>query len=116
MTLSDALKLTSGVLNMSADNFNSFRLDGNDKVINGGWYYIYNGKFISIDTKESLPAEDVVPKYFYSSNGLVAPTGSMYVPADNSEEAAPSVAKKATKFKKKNPSNAKSNVKGNGKG
>lgn len=116
MTLSDALKLTSGVLNMSADNFNSFRLDGNDKVINGGWYYIYNGKFISIDTKESLPAEDVVPKYFYSANGLVTPTGSLYVPADNSEEATPSSAKKTTKFKKKNPSNAKTNVKGNGKG
>jgi len=116
MTLTDALKLTSGVINISADNFNSFRLDGIDKIINGGWYYVYTGKFISIDTKESLPAEEVVSKYFYSANGIVVPTGDLFVPADDSKDTAPQTTiKKTTRFKKKNPSNANTNVKGNSK-
>lgn len=116
MTLTDALKLTSGVINISSDNFNSFRLDGNDKVISGGWYYVYNGKFISIDTKESLPAEEIVSKYFYSADGLITPTGELYVPADSSGDTSSATTKKTTKYKKKNPSNSKTDVKGNGKG
>lgn len=113
MTLTDALKLTSGLINISADNLNSFRLDGEDKVISGGWYYVYNGKFINIDTTESLPAKEVVAEYFYSANGIATPSGDLVVP---DEDAEPSTStKKPTTPKKKNPSNTKTDTKQNGK-
>lgn len=116
MTLSDALKLTSGVINISPDNFNSFRLDGEDKIINGGWFYEYSGKMINIDTKDALPSEDVVSQYFKSVGGIVTPS-ELYVP-DNKEdedtEPAPST-KKPSKPTVKNPSNSDTDSKGNGK-
>lgn len=114
MTLPDALKLTSGLLSIKADNFNSFRLDGENKYINKGWYFLYNGNFINIDTKESLPSEVVVSKYFYSKNGISTPS-KLYVPEDNSEEevAKPSKSNKKP-APKKNPSNAATDAKGTG--
>ena len=108
MELNDALKLASGLVNISTDNFNTFRLDGEDKYINRGWYYVYNGKIANLGTKESLPAEDVVAKYFYSSNGISQPSGELYVP----EEAEDSTStKKPAASTKKNPSNADTDVK-----
>lgn len=113
MTLTDALKLTSGIIKISTNNFNSFRLDGEDKVISGGWYYVYNGKIINIDTKESLPAEEVIAEYFYSTNGIATPSGDLVVPDEDSE---PSVStKKPVTPKKKNPSNTQTDTKGTGK-
>jgi LCP family protein required for cell wall assembly len=120
MTLTDALKLTSGLINISSDNFNSFRLDGEDKVISGGWYYIYNGNFVNIDTKESLPADEIVEKYFYSVGGISTPSGELYVPDEEDEEDVeqepPKVSKKPSAPKAKNPSNAETDTKGTSKG
>jgi len=113
MTLTDALKLTSGVIKITTDNFNSFRLDGEDKVISGGWYYVYNGKFINIDTKESIPAEEVVAKYFYSANGIATPSGELIIPDEDSEPSKST--KKPTTSKKKNPSNTQTDTKQTGK-
>jgi len=113
MTLADALKLSSGLIEVSSDNFNSFRLDGEDKVINAGWYYVYNGKFINIDTKESITASEVVAEYFYSTNGIVTPSGDLIVPDEESEPSTST--KKPTKAKNKNPSNTQTDTKSNGK-
>ncbi len=115
MTLTDALKLTSGVLKISTDNFNSFRLDGEDKVISGGWYYVYNGKMINIDSKEALPSEEVVNQYFYSANGIATPSGELFVPDEDSEDSEPSTIPKKPITKKKNPSNSQTDIKPNGK-
>lgn len=114
MTLSDALKLTSGVINVSTNNFNSFRLDGEDKVINGGWFYVYNGKMIEIDTKESLPAEDIVSQYFKSVGGIATPS-ELFVPEKQDDEEPAKTTKKPAKFTKKNPSNSETDSKGTGK-
>jgi LCP family protein required for cell wall assembly len=111
MMLSDALKLTSGVINVSADNFNSFRLDGEDKIINGGWFYVYNGNMIDIDTKESLPAEDIVSRYFKSVGGIATPS-ELFVPEDQDDDEPAKTTKKSTK---KNPSNSQTDTKGTGK-
>ncbi len=120
MTLSDALKMTSGLISISPDNFNSFRLDGEDKVINKGWYYVYNGNLINIETKESLPAADIVENYFYSANGIATPSGELYVPDesndDEDEVKAPPVVKKKPAIKKQNPSNTDTDTKGTSKG
>jgi LCP family protein required for cell wall assembly len=116
MTLTDALKLTTGLLNIKADKFNSFRLDGEDKLISGGWYYVYNGNFINVDTSESLPSQDVVYQYFYSENGISTPS-ELFVPNDNSEESEdtkPSKKIKKSVTTKKNPSNAETDSKGTG--
>lgn len=117
MTLTEALKLTSGIINISSDKFNSFRLDGEDKVISGGWYYVYNGNMINIETKESIPAEEIVTKYFYSTGGIANPSGEKYVPEEE-EESKPSVSTKspasATK-PVKNPSNSETDLEGDGK-
>jgi polyisoprenyl-teichoic acid--peptidoglycan teichoic acid transferase len=113
MTLPDALKLSSGIMNISPDNFNSYRLDGEDKIINDGWYYVYNGKFINIDTKESIPAEEVISKYFYSTNGIAIPSGDLIVPDEETEPSTTST-KKHVKSKK-NPSNTETDTKGTGK-
>ncbi len=114
MTLSDALKLTSGVINVSTNNFNSFRLDGEDKVINGGWFYVYNGKMIEIDTKESLPAEDIVSQYFKSVGGIATPS-ELFVPEKQDDEEPAKTTKKPAKSTKKNPSNSETDSKGTGK-
>lgn len=114
MTLSDALKLTSGVINVSTNNFNSFRLDGEDKVINGGWFYVYNGKMIEIDTKESLPAEDIVSQYFRSVGGIATPS-ELFVPEKQDDEEPAKTTKKPAKSTKKNPSNSETDSKGTGK-
>ncbi len=120
MTLSDALKMTSGLISISPDNFNSFRLDGEDKVINKGWYYVYNGNLINIETKESLPAADIVENYFYSANGIATPSGELYVPDENNDDEdevkAPPVVKKKPAIKKQNPSNTDTDTKGTSKG
>jgi len=113
MTLTDALKLASGVITVSADNFNSFRLDGEDKVISGGWYYVYNGKMINMDTKESLPAEEIIAQYFYSINGIVTPSVDQIVPDETSEPSAST--KKPAVSTKKNPSNTETDTSGTGK-
>jgi LCP family protein required for cell wall assembly len=118
MTLNEALKLTSGVLNISSDEFNSFRLDGEDKVIGNGWYYVYNGNIINIDTKESSPADEIISKYFYSSeDGIANPSGELYVPAENSQEDSEqsTVTKKPAKTTRKNPSNSETDTKASGK-
>ncbi len=115
MTLSDALKLTSGVINISAANFNSFRLDGEDKIINGGWFYEYNGKIINIDSKESLSAEDIVSRYFKSVGGIATPS-ELFVPKRQDNEDKPSKStKKSARSTAKNPSNPETDSKGNGK-
>lgn len=115
MTLTDALKLTSGFIKISTNNFNSFRLDGEDKVISGGWYYIYNGKFINIETKESLPAEEIIDQFFNSKSGIVTPSGDLVLP-DETTDSEPSTSTKApAKSTKKNPSNTKTDTKGTGK-
>ncbi len=111
MTLSDALKLTSGVINISTDSFNSFRLDGEDKIISGGWFYSYNGKIINIDSKESLPAEDIVARYFKSVGGIATPS-ELFVPDKNTEDESTKPAKKPVIPEKKNPSNAETDSKG----
>ncbi|ACL75046.1 LCP family protein [Ruminiclostridium cellulolyticum] len=120
MTLSDALKMTSGLISISPDNFNSFRLDGKDKVINKGWYYIYNGNMINIETKESLPAAEIVEKYFFSPNGIATPSGELYVPDESNDDAdetkAPPAVKKKPAIKKQNPSNTETDTKGTSKG
>ncbi|EPR12809.1 LCP family protein [Ruminiclostridium papyrosolvens] len=119
MTLSDALKMSSGLISISPDNFNSFRLDGEDKVINKGWYYVYNGNLINIETKESLPAAEIVENYFYSANGIATPSGELYVPVSNDDEdeaKAPPVVKKKPVIKKQNPSNTDTDTKGTSKG
>ncbi len=120
MTLSDALKMTSGLISISPDNFNSFRLDGEDKVINKGWYYLYNGNMINIETKESLPAAEIVENYFYSANGIATPSGELYVPDesddDEGEVKIPPVSKKKPVKKKQNPSNTQTDTKGTSKG
>ena len=113
MTLTDALKLSTGIIKVSANNFNSFRLDGEDKVINGGWFYVYNGKFINIDTKASILAEEVITEYFYSANGIATPLGDLFVPTEHSEPSTST--KKPIKAKKKNPSNTKTDIKSTGK-
>ena len=114
MTLSDALKLTSGVINISTDSFNSFRLDGEDKIISGGWFYAYNGKIINIDTKESLPAEDIVAQYFKSEGGIATPS-ELFVPNNIEEDEPAQSTKKPVTPEKKNPSNAETDSKGTGK-
>lgn len=120
MTLSDALKMTSGLISISPDNFNSFRLDGKDKVINKGWYYVYNGNMINIETKESLPAAVIVEKYFFSPNGIAIPSGELYVPDESNDDAdetkAPPAVKKKPAIKKQNPSNTETDTKGTSKG
>ncbi len=119
MTLSDALKMSTGLISISPDNFNSFRLDGEDKYINRGWYYLYNGNLINIESKESLPSADVVGNYFYSANGIATPSGELYVPDvsnnDEDEVKSPPVTKKSV-TKKHNPSNSKTDTKGTSKG
>ena len=116
MMLSDALKLTSGVINISADNFNSFRLDGEDKIINGGWFYEYNGNIINIDSKESLPAEDIVSRYFKTVGGIVTPS-ELFVPKhrDDEDDKPSKSNKKPARSTMKNPSNPQTDSKGNGK-
>ncbi|HEY5583979.1 MAG TPA: LCP family protein [Ruminiclostridium sp.] len=110
MTLTDALKLTAGFIKVSSDNFNSFRLEGEDKVISDIWYYIYTGKMINIETKEAIPSEEVIAQYFNSSNGIVTPSGELIVPDETSE---PSTTTKSIPTKK-NPSNTETNTKGTG--
>lgn len=112
MSLTDALKLTSGLIKISTDNFNSFRLDGEDKIISGGWYYVYNGSMINIETKESLPSEEIVSKYFYSSKGIVTPSVTPFVPEDDDSS---KQVKKPAKTTRNNPSNSKTDTKGTGK-
>lgn len=112
MTLSDALKLASGVINISGSSFNSFRLDGEDRIINGGWFYIYNGKMINIDTKESLPSEDIASLYFKSVGGIATPT-ELFVPDEKDEDSSPASGKKPATVK--NPSNSETDSKGSGK-
>jgi len=114
MTLSDALKLTSGVINISTDSFNSFRLDGEDRIINGGWFYVYNGNIINVDTKESLPAEEIVEKYFKTVGGIATPT-ELYVPENYGKVEPAKPTNKAVTPQKKNPSNAETDTKGTGK-
>lgn len=116
MTLTEALKLASGVINISPDKFNTFRLDGEDKVISGGWYYVYNGNMVNIESKESLPSEEVVSKYFYSEGGIATPS-ELTVPETNNDEPAKSTKKPATSTKKPvgNPSNSSTDAKGDGK-
>ncbi len=120
MTLSDALKMTSGLISISPDNFNSFRLDGEDKVINKVWYYLYNGNMINIETKESLSSAEIVENYFYSANGIATPSGELYVPDesddDEDEVKPPPVSKKKPVTKKPNPSNTETDTKGTSKG
>lgn len=120
MTLSDALKMTSGLISISPDKFNSFRLDGEDRVINKGWYYVYNGNLMNIETKESLPAADIVENYFYSAKGIATPSGELYVPDesndDEDEVKPPPVSKKKPAVKKQNPSNTETDTKGTSKG
>ncbi len=113
MTLSDALKLASGVINISSSSFNSFRLDGEDRIINGGWFYIYNGKMINIDTKESLPTEDIVSMYFKSVGGIATPT-ELFVPSGKDEDTSPASSSKKPATVK-NPSNSQTDSKGSGK-
>jgi len=113
LTLSDALKLASGVINISGSSFNSFRLDGEDRIINGGWFYIYNGKMINIDTKESLPSEEIVSAYFKSVGGIATPT-DLYVPSEQEEDSSPATNSK-NPATVKNPSNAETDSKGTGK-
>ncbi|QNU65401.1 LCP family protein [Ruminiclostridium herbifermentans] len=114
MTLTDALKLTSGVLNIKADYFNSFRLDGEDKLISGGWYYVYNGNFLNIDTNISEPAETIVPLYFHSEHGISTPS-ELFVPdSKDSEDTQPSKSTKNPPVTKKNPSNSETDTKGTG--
>lgn len=119
MTLSDALKMSTGLISISPDNFNSFRLDGEDKYINRGWYYLYNGNLINIESKESLPSAEVVENFFYSANGIATPSGELYVPdeSNNNEDEvkSPPVTKKPV-TKKHNPSNSKTDTKGTSKG
>ncbi|PYG87040.1 LytR family transcriptional attenuator [Ruminiclostridium sufflavum DSM 19573] len=117
MTLTDALKLTTGLINIKSDNFNSFRLDGEDKLISGGWYYVYNGNFINIDTNESAPSEKIVPEYFYSPNGISTPS-ELFVPDNDSEKSEDTPSKNTKKpavTTRKNPSNSKTDSKGTGK-
>ena len=115
MMLTDALKLTSGVINIKADTFNSFRLDGEDKLITGGWYYVYNGNFINIDTKISEPAETIIPLYFHSERGISTPS-ELFVPdPKDSEDTQPSKSTKKSPSTKKNPSNSETDSKGTGK-
>ncbi len=116
MTLTDALKLTTGVINIKSDNFNSFRLDGENKYISRGWYFLYNGNFINIDTKNSEPSEDIVPTYFYSERGISTPS-ELYVPDKASKDSEDTQSSKSTKkptTTKKNPSNAQTDIKDNG--
>lgn len=116
MTLTDALKLTTGVINIKADTFNSFRLDGEDKLISGGWYYVYNGNFINIDTKITEPSENIVPLYFYSQRGISIPS-ELFVPDKNSKDSEDTQPSKSTKKPpaiKKNPSNSETDTKGTG--
>lgn len=111
MTLTDALKLSSGAIKVKSESINSFRLDGEDKIISGGWYYIYNGNIINIDTKESLPSEDVITQYFGTVGGIAIPSGEQTVPAEEPADAS----NKPVQSTKKNPSNAETNAKGTGK-
>lgn len=115
MTLTDALKLSSGVIKVKSDSINSFRLDGEDKLISNGWYYVYNGKIINIDTKESLPSEEIVSQYFKTVGGMAVPSGELTVPEDNGEDKPAETSKKPAKSTKKNPSNAETDSKGSGK-
>ncbi len=120
MTLSDALKMTSGLISISPDNFNSFRLDGEDKVINKVWYHLYNDNMINIETKESLSSAEIVENYFYSANGIATPSGELYVPDESDEDEdevkPPPVSKKKPVTKKPNPSNTETDTKGTSKG
>lgn len=114
MTLTDALKLSSGAIKVKSESINSFRLDGEDKVISGGWYYVYNGKMINIDTKESLPSADVAAQYFNTVGGIAVPSGELTVPDEEDEEPA-ETSKQPAKSTKKNPSNSETDSKGTGK-
>ncbi len=113
MTLTDALKLTSGVLKVTTADFNSFRLAGEDKLISGGWYYVYNGKFINIDSAEEMPAEEVIQKYFNSKGGISTPSDGLVVPDTNSEPSTNT--NKPANTTKKNPSNTQTDIKNDGK-
>ena len=112
MTLTDSLQLAKGLINISSKNLNTFRLDGEDKLISAGWFYIYNGNIINVETKESLPAQQIISQYFNAESGMITPTTDQNINSDD-KPAKQSTEKKPTV--KKNPSNSKTDMKGTGK-
>jgi LCP family protein required for cell wall assembly len=108
MTLNDTLQLAKGLINFSSKNLSTFRLDGEDKIISGGWYYVYNGNIINVETKESLPASQIISQYFNSESGMIKPSGDSTIQTE--EPAEPSTSTPVKKIKK-NPSNSKTNMK-----
>jgi LCP family protein required for cell wall assembly len=74
MPLSDSLKLANGLINISKNELNSFRLDGSTPKIKKIDYLLYNDTIINTRTKEALPESDVINQYFQSASGSITPT------------------------------------------
>lgn len=74
MPISDALKLANGLLNITKNELNSFRLDGSTPRIKKIDYFLYNDTIINTRTKETLPESDIIKQYFQSASGGITPT------------------------------------------
>ena len=73
MPLSEALKLTNGILKLSDGTLNSYRLDGTDATVNDIYYLIYNEYVIDANTDERIK-EAVILDYFTTTNAQFTPT------------------------------------------
>ena len=73
MPLSEALKLTNGILKLSSGTLDSYRLDGTDASVNDIYYLIYNENVIDANTDERIK-EAVILGYFTTTNAQFTPT------------------------------------------
>jgi polyisoprenyl-teichoic acid--peptidoglycan teichoic acid transferase len=115
VTLEEALKLSNNITSIKVDEVTTFKLMGDDKRINGGWYYLYNGKIFNNNTKEEYDADVVLDEYFKADDGFSEYKNE----SDKSTESDESDTKNTTsksntskKSTKKNPSNKETSIKG----
>ena len=81
MKMDDILKPSNSFLSkFSIDQVYTFRLDGQDKMINGASYFLYNKKILNttikdMNDRDSQPAKEVVEKYFKCNSWYDGSTG-----------------------------------------
>jgi len=68
-----------------------------------------------METKESLPAEEVIAQYFNSKSGIVTPSGELIVPGETTDSEPSTSTNKPASATKKNPSNPQTDTSGTGK-
>ncbi|EPR13367.1 LCP family protein [Ruminiclostridium papyrosolvens] len=101
ISLSDTLNLAGGLTRANKQEMNSFKLCGLDRTINEIYYFIYTQKVENVKTREQYDTQEIIDKYFKTKTGKFSPE--------------PDKKYNYLSVLPKNPSNAETESKSNGK-